>query len=105
MFSATEDPVISRYDDADDMDAARMPETTKPQKKAGSIIWASTMKMLSAADWVSSPPGRMARPIKPIMTAQKSDITTQTMAMIRLCLTSESERMPMKRTSTWGMPK
>ena len=38
MFSATDEPVISRYDEAEDMEAARMPDTTTPHMKAGRII-------------------------------------------------------------------
>ena len=105
MFSATDEPVISRYDDADDIEAARMPDTTKPQKNDGNMICESTMKMLSAADWVRSSAGRMARPIRPIITALNMEMMTHTMAMRRDVFTSSSLRMPMKRTSTCGMPK
>ena len=41
----------------------------------------------------------------PIMIAQNIETTTQTMAMRREVLISLSLRMPMKRTSTCGMPK
>ena len=49
MFSATEEPVMSRYEEAEDIEAARIPDTTTPHMKAGRIIWAMTMKMFSAA--------------------------------------------------------
>ena len=39
---------------AEDMDAARMPETTMPHTKEGSMILDRTTKMFSAADAVSS---------------------------------------------------
>ena len=52
MFSATDEPVISRYDEALDIEAARMPETTRPQRKPGSMTCDRKMKMLSAPDWV-----------------------------------------------------
>ena len=52
IFSATDEPVISRYDEADDMDAARMPDTTTPHINAGKIICAMTMKIFSAAAFV-----------------------------------------------------
>ena len=83
---------------ADDIDAARMPDTTKPQKNAGSIILESTMKMDSAADCVSSSAGRMERPIMPMATAQNIEMMTHTMAIRRDVLTSSSLRMPKKRT-------
>ena len=63
------------------------------------------MKIDSAADWVSSAVGMMERPIMPIMTAANIEMTTHTMAIRRLVFTSSSLRMPMKRTSTCGMPK
>lgn len=105
IFSATEEPVMSRYDDAEDIEAARMPETTMPQRKDGSIMRESTMKMLSAADCVSSSVGMRKRPMMPMPMAQKMETTIQTMAMIRDCFTSCSLLMPMKRTNTCGMPK
>ena len=47
----------------------------------------------------------MTRPTKPMQMPQASDTTHHTTAMTRDFFTSSAERMPMKRTSTCGMPK
>ena len=90
---------------ADDMAAAKMPETTRPHMKEGSIICASTMKIFSAAEFVRNSVGSTARPIRPIATAQNSEITTQTTAITRDFLISSEFLTDMKRTSTCGIPK
>ena len=48
MFSATEEPAISRYEDEELIDAAKMPDTTTPHMNGGKIIWDSTMNTFSA---------------------------------------------------------
>ena len=87
------------------MAAAKMPETTRPQKKLGSSIFDSTMNTDSAADWVRNSVGMTARPIRPMHTAEDRETTSQIMAMMRDFLISSEWRMDMKRMSTWGMPK
>ena len=47
----------------------------------------------------------MLRPTMPMDTAAAMEMTTQTMATRRESFSSFSERIPMNRSSTWGMPK
>ena len=105
MFSATEEPAISRYEDEELIDAAKMPDTTTPHMNGGRIIWDSTMNTFSAWACVAKSTGMMTRPTKPMQMPQASDTTHHTTAMTRDFFTSSAERMPMKRTSTCGMPK
>ena len=105
MFSATAEPEMSRYEDDEDIDAAKMPDTTKPHINDGKIMFESTIKMLSALAWVKNCVGMTARPIRPIETALNNEITTHTVA-IRRDLRSSLECVAlMKRIKTWGMPK
>jgi len=45
---ATADPEISRYEEDEDIDAAKIPETTRPHTKEGKMSSERTMKMFSA---------------------------------------------------------
>ena len=82
-----------------------MPDTTTPHMNGGRIIWDSTMNTFSAWACVAKSTGMMTRPTKPMQMPQASDTTHHTTAMTRDFFTSSAERMPMKRTSTCGMPK
>ena len=50
IFVATAEPEMRRYDEDELIAAAKMPDTTNPQKNEGSSMWESTMNTLSAAD-------------------------------------------------------
>ena len=105
MFSPMAEAPMIRYEELELIEAAKMPETTTPHMKLGSRVCASTMKMVSASVEVSSSVGIIARPTKPMHTAQPSEITHQEVAMIRDLRTSSTLRMGRKRTSTCGIPK
>ena len=105
MFLEKADAEIIKYESAELIVAARIPDITIPATIGTKKLVDLRMKMFSAALWVRKASGNMTLPMIPMAMDAPREMAHQRVAILLDKVSSEVSRMAINFRSTWGMPK